>query len=57
MTQLILDLRGNPGGYLSQAVDMADLFLDGKKKIVYTLGRREDANEEYFAGNANKTMR
>ena len=49
MTKLILDLRGNPGGYLSQAVEMADLFIDGEKKIVYTEGRREDANEEYFA--------
>ena len=49
MTQLILDLRGNPGGYLSQAVEMADLFIAGNKKIVYTEGRREDSNEEYFA--------
>ncbi|MCU0332116.1 MAG: S41 family peptidase [Ignavibacteriaceae bacterium] len=49
MTKLILDLRGNPGGYLSQAVEMADMFIDGKKKIVYTEGRRKDANEEYFA--------
>lgn len=49
MTRLILDLRGNPGGYLSQAVEMADLFIEGKKKIVYTEGRRKDANEEYFA--------
>jgi carboxyl-terminal processing protease len=49
MKQLILDLRGNPGGYLSQAVDIADLFIDGKKKIVYTIGRKEDTNEEYFA--------
>lgn len=49
MTQLILDLRGNPGGYLQQAVDMADLFIDGKKKIVYTEGRRKDTDEEYFA--------
>jgi carboxyl-terminal processing protease len=52
MTQLILDLRGNPGGYLSQAVEMADLFIDGEKKIVYTEGRRKDANEEYFASKA-----
>ncbi len=49
MSQLILDLRGNPGGYLSQAVEMADLFISEKKKIVYTEGRRKDANEEYFA--------
>lgn len=52
MTQLILDLRSNPGGYLSQAVEMADLFIDGKKKIVYTEGRRKDANEEYFASKS-----
>jgi carboxyl-terminal processing protease len=49
MQQLILDLRGNPGGYLSQAVKIADLFIDGKKKIVYTEGRRQEFNEEYFA--------
>ncbi len=49
MKQLVLDLRGNPGGYLSQAVDIADLFIDGEKKIVYTKGRREDTNDEYFA--------
>jgi carboxyl-terminal processing protease len=49
MNKLILDLRGNPGGYLSQAVEMADLFIDGEKKIVYTEGRREDTNEEFFA--------
>ncbi|QQS37963.1 MAG: S41 family peptidase [Ignavibacteriales bacterium] len=49
MKQLILDLRGNPGGYLSQATKMADLFIDGKKKLVYTKGRRSEFNEEYFA--------
>jgi carboxyl-terminal processing protease len=49
MTELVLDLRGNPGGYLSQAVDIADLFIDDEKKIVYTKGRREDTNKEYFA--------
>lgn len=49
MKQLILDLRGNPGGYLSQATKIADLFLDGKKKIVYTKGRRAEFNEDYFA--------
>jgi carboxyl-terminal processing protease len=53
MTQLVLDLRGNPGGYLSQAVDIADLFIDGKKKIVYTKGRRTEFNEEYFAAKSS----
>lgn len=54
MKQLILDLRSNPGGYLDQAVKMSDLFLDadGKgapRKVVYTVSRRKDYDEEYFA--------
>lgn len=49
MKQLILDLRGNPGGYLNQAVKIADLFISGDKKIVYTRGRREEFDEDYFA--------
>ena len=49
MKQLILDLRGNPGGYLNQAVKIADLFLNGDKKIVYTKGRRSEFDEEYDA--------
>ncbi len=38
MKQLILDLRGNGGGMLDDAVQMADEFLDGNKEIVYTEG-------------------
>lgn len=49
MQQLVLDLRGNPGGYLNQAVKISDLFIDDEKKIVYTKGRRTEFNEEYFA--------
>jgi len=35
---LILDLRGNGGGYLTAAYELADQFLDGHKLIVYTEG-------------------
>ncbi len=49
MEQCILDLRGNPGGYLNQAFKIADLFIPGRNKIVYTKGRRSEFNEEYFA--------
>lgn len=49
MKQCILDLRGNPGGYLNQAFKIADLFIPGKDKIVYTKGRRSEFNEEYYA--------
>ncbi len=49
MKQCILDLRGNPGGYLNQAYKIADLFIPGNGKIVYTKGRRSEFNEEHFA--------
>jgi carboxyl-terminal processing protease len=39
MTRLIMDLRGNPGGYLEQAVKVADEFIGGNNKIVFTKGR------------------
>jgi len=48
MKQLVLDLRSNPGGYLNQAVSISDLFIAGKKKIVYTEGRRDEFDEEFF---------
>ena len=48
MKRLILDLRGNPGGLLAQAVEVADEFLD-EGLIVYTKGRISSANEEYHA--------
>jgi len=39
MKQMILDLRGNPGGYLDAATKMADEFLPDGKLIVYTQGK------------------
>jgi carboxyl-terminal processing protease len=54
MKKLLLDLRGNPGGYLNQAVKISDLFIDGKKKIVYTEGRRKEFDEEYSAFQSSK---
>lgn len=49
MKDLILDLRGNPGGYLSAAIQVADEFIDGKKLIVYTEGRTQP-RKTYKAG-------
>ncbi len=40
MQHLILDLRGNSGGFLDVAVDLADEFLGADKMIVYTRGMR-----------------
>jgi carboxyl-terminal processing protease len=39
MQQLVLDLRGNPGGYMDRATNMADEFIAGNKLIVYTDGK------------------
>ncbi len=47
MKQLILDLRGNPGGYLQVAVQVADEFLPGRKLVVYTEGRNHKRQEFY----------
>lgn len=40
MVRLILDLRGNGGGFLNSAIDLADEFLPDGRAIVYTEGRR-----------------
>jgi carboxyl-terminal processing protease len=45
---LILDLRNNPGGVLSAAVSVADVFLD-KGMIVYTEGRVDDSQLKFNA--------
>ncbi len=39
MKRLVLDLQGNPGGYMNQAIDMADEFLSDGRKIVFTRGK------------------
>lgn len=52
MRSLIIDVRGNPGGLLSAAVEVADRFLaDGR--IVTTRGRNVRENFDYTAHRAN----
>lgn len=46
MTELIYDLRGNGGGFMNEAFDMADEFLSGQKLVVYTEGTNSK-KEEY----------
>ncbi len=45
---IILDLRGNPGGLLSQAIKVSDAFLD-QGEIVSTRGRRKNDSQRYNA--------
>jgi carboxyl-terminal processing protease len=46
MKEMIIDLRGNPGGLLDAAVQIVDEFLPKGKMIVYTKGRKFK-NQEY----------
>ncbi|MFD0751898.1 S41 family peptidase [Mucilaginibacter calamicampi] len=48
LTRLVLDLRGNGGGYLNSATSLADEFLKSKQLIVYTKGMHEPRTD-YFA--------
>lgn len=53
MKQLILDLRGNSGGYLSQADEVADRFIEGGKTIVSTSGRLHESSEVRVSSDKN----
>jgi len=53
MRGLILDLRNNPGGLLSQAVQVADLFLKKGQLIVYTEGRAKNQNLRFVDEHDN----
>jgi len=45
--RLILDLRGNPGGLVSAAVEISSLFLPRKSEVFRTVGRRMSAIGEF----------
>jgi len=47
MKTLVLDLRTNPGGLLTQGVRVSDLFLNPGQKIVSMRGRLPESNREY----------
>jgi carboxyl-terminal processing protease len=47
MKGLVLDLRQNPGGLLTQGISVAGMFLDTGRKIVETRGRMADMNHVF----------
>jgi carboxyl-terminal processing protease len=51
MRSLIIDLRGNPGGLLSAAVDVSDLFID-RGLVVATRGRSPEEDFNYTASHS-----
>jgi len=54
MKSLILDLRQNAGGLLSQAVEVLDALVPQNKRIVYTRGRIASANADYYTSERPK---
>ena len=51
---LVLDLRNNPGGLLSQAIGVVDLFVD--KGIIVSQKGRDEADEEKFEASPRNTV-
>lgn len=51
MQRLVLDLRGNPGGPLDQAIKVSNQFLPRGDLIVYTRGRVDNSDQDYHATN------
>ena len=49
MQDLVLDLTGNPGGYLGQAVKMVDELLKDNQMIVYTKGKEPRHDSQYYS--------
>ncbi len=48
---MILDLRGNLGGLLTEAVEVSDIFIPKNKMIVYTKGRTPLDNQKFKANH------
>ncbi|MEL4307160.1 S41 family peptidase [Joostella sp. CR20] len=46
--KIILDLRGNPGGLLTEAIDVCNLFVPKKELIVSTKSKVKKFNQEYY---------
>lgn len=45
---LVIDLRGNGGGLLNEAIDIVNIFVPKNKLVVYTKGKTSDQNRNYY---------
>ena len=50
-TKVVLDLRGNPGGLLNEAVNISNIFVPKGQLVVNTVGKIEETNATYKALN------
>jgi carboxyl-terminal processing protease len=56
MKRLVLDLRGNPGGQLDQAIRIVNRFVPKNSMIVYTRGRTSNSDQDYRATEAGEYL-
>jgi len=56
LKSLVLDLRGNPGGLLSSAIKVSELFINEGEKIVTTRGRTISTGDPLNAGTATAAV-
>ncbi len=57
ITGLVLDLRNNPGGLLTSAIEVSELFLPKGKLIVYTQGREKEDKSTSISRNNLQRIR
>jgi carboxyl-terminal processing protease len=51
---IVLDLRGNPGGLLPEAINVTNIFIDRGKEVVSTRGKSKEMDKKYFTLNDAK---
>ena len=56
MTSLVLDLRNNPGGFLDQAIRVAEVFLPGGQLILTQKGRNGLRDNQYESRNSSPDL-
>lgn len=56
MRGLILDLRGNPGGLLDQAVEVCEQFLPSGQRVVFTQGQTKHMRSDHFADSKDPIL-
>lgn len=56
MKGMILDLRGNPGGFLNEAVEVASQFIEKGKVVTYTIDKYGKKNESKSVGGEAEGM-
>ena len=60
LSGVIFDLRGNGGGLLNEAINVANVWIDKGLKIVYTKGKTADSNRSqprHYHKNKNQPCR